>query len=319
MFKVPFEMIICEPTKNCRIDYGDIEELALSILENGQRNPIRATRVGGNSEETLRYILRDGFRRYCAVQYIRDVLKKDFPEMLVLGTGVKYSESDALYEQIISNQGKPLNMLEEGNAYVALKTNGNKEAAIAKKVGKSVQHIYNCLTLADLSFELKQFIIRGQVKPTLMLELCKQYPDSAELAQIITTRLEDKVERTDTKQSVLPFEVTDGKIDVESQYDIPAKNCKLTAKDFQSTEEDVDKDAKEKKEKDYSFLDTDPIPPVPTKNEVEPHDRPMVILETLRNVLINDEVTTPSALIFIKIVEMAKEGATTDAMLELFI
>lgn len=238
IYKVPFELIIFEPNKNGRIDYGNIEGLALSILENGQKQPIYATKIG-NTPETVRYVLRDGFRRYKAVEFIRNILQKPFPTMLVITTERNYTEIDGLFEQIVSNDSKPFNMLEEGNVYKALSSQGEIESTIAKRVGKSYQHIKNCLILAELPPSIKAYIIGEHISCTLMLQLAREYVDYDELEQIIKQRLSVKENETTKTQTSLPLS-GDGTIDTESEYNLPAppeKKCKLTKKDFEFDEE----------------------------------------------------------------------------------
>lgn len=254
IFKVPFEKIICEPTKNGRIDYGDIEGLALSILENGQKQPIHATKTG-NTPETLRFILRDGFRRYAAIKYIREELKQDFPYILVMGTGRNYTEIDGLFEQIVSNDGKPFNMLEEGNVYKALTSQGEIESTIAKRIGKSPQHVKNCLLLAELPANLKEYIINDHISCTFMLQLAREHVDYEELETIIQERLSEKEAATSKNQTAIPFETGDGTIDTESEYDLPPKperKCKLTKKDFE-----FDDESKPENENDNQSGDND--------------------------------------------------------------
>jgi ParB/RepB/Spo0J family partition protein len=253
IYKVPFELIIFEPNKNGRIDYGDIEGLALSILENGQKQPIYATKIG-NTPETVRYVLRDGFRRYKAVEYIRNILQEPFPTMLVITTERNYTEIDGLFEQIVSNDSKPFNMLEEGNVYRALSSQGAIESTIAKRVGKSYQHIKNCLILAELPPSIKAYIISEQISCTLMLQLAREYVDYEELEQIIKQRLSVKEIETTKPQTSLPFS-GDGTIDTESEYNLPAppeKKCKLTKKDFEFNENNSDSDTQPKEKESYS-------------------------------------------------------------------
>jgi ParB/RepB/Spo0J family partition protein len=253
IYKVPFELIIFEPNKNGRIDYGDIEGLALSILENGQKQPIYATKIG-NTPETVRYVLRDGFRRYKAVEYIRNILQEPFPTMLVITTERNYTEIDGLFEQIVSNDSKPFNMLEEGNVYRALSSQGAIESTIAKRVGKSYQHIKNCLILAELPPSIKAYIISEQISCTLMLQLAREYVDYDELEQIIKQRLSVKEIETTKPQTSLPFS-GDGTIDTESEYNLPAppeKKCKLTKKDFEFNENNSDSDTQPKEKESYS-------------------------------------------------------------------
>lgn len=316
IFKVPFELIYFDQTKNGRIDYGNIEELALSILENGQKQPIRATRKDDM------FILRDGFRRYLAVRHIREVLKKDFPNMLVITTGRQYTEVDGFYEQIISNEALPFNMLEEGNVYTALVKEGEKQQAIAKKVGKSAMHISNCLALAALPKELKDFIIQDIVKPTLMLTLIKEYEDYDELVEVIKNREQEKFEKTDKKQTALPFDPNTGEIDTDKAYDLPKKECKLTKKDFKLDKATEIDDTNEEENYDNKGRE---ISPVTAKSKGsgddirgEFVDNPIVKLTTINNMLISKNIVNEKVKFFTQVLEMLANDATPEEIVELF-
>lgn len=74
---VPFEEIHADLSFNSRTDYDDIEGLKESIMGSGLLQPIGVTPIKGASEGTEKYHLVYGFRRYKAMQMIREELGDD--------------------------------------------------------------------------------------------------------------------------------------------------------------------------------------------------------------------------------------------------
>lgn len=74
---VPFEDINADLSFNSRTDYDDIESLKESIMGSGLLQPIGVTPVKGATEGGEKYHLVYGFRRYKAIQLIRDELGED--------------------------------------------------------------------------------------------------------------------------------------------------------------------------------------------------------------------------------------------------
>ena len=171
--------IIIEDNFNVRSDYGDIDELAKSIVEVGQLEPIMVAKQRG----TEQYILTDGHRRMKAIlkaieqghsiQYVK----------AIIATG---NMEDRIFAMVITGIGKkPLNNLEEGEAYKRLKAYGYENKDIAAKVGKSLQHIYNMLKLADTPQQVKKYIINGDISGNTVVSLLKDVKTAEDLLRVV--------------------------------------------------------------------------------------------------------------------------------------
>jgi ParB/RepB/Spo0J family partition protein len=79
IIQVPFESIVADADFNCRKDYIEIEELKQSIYDQGLLQPVGVT-VRGN--DTDRYFLVYGFRRYYALKKLREEHGPDFYAVL---------------------------------------------------------------------------------------------------------------------------------------------------------------------------------------------------------------------------------------------
>lgn len=138
---------------NPRIDFEgpDMEDLKNSIIENGVKLPLTLTKIG----EDL--CVRDGERRLRAtMQAISE--GHDIQTVPAIFTRPNISDVEALTLTLISNDGKPLNPVEEAEAYQRLRSWGLPVADIARKIGKSPVHVYKRIILVDASPELKQEI-----------------------------------------------------------------------------------------------------------------------------------------------------------------
>ncbi len=100
VFKVDPRCISVDPEFNVREDFGDIEELMMSILKDGVKQPLRGRRT------TDGFILTDGHRRFKAIQTALAAghlipLVPIFPEHR------SYSEEQRVADMVILNSGKP--------------------------------------------------------------------------------------------------------------------------------------------------------------------------------------------------------------------
>ena len=167
MFMVDPQNIIIEDGFNVRTDYGDIEGLMRSIVENGLLEPITVSKVRNEDK----YILTDGHRRMKAIMlgiergekipYVKAITSSSNPE-------------DRLFAMVITGvDKKPLNNLEEGEAYKRLIAFEYSVKDIAHRIGKSNQHVYNMLKLADLPKAVKNHIVKGSISGGLVLTILK--------------------------------------------------------------------------------------------------------------------------------------------------
>ena len=167
MLQLPFSQIEIEIGFNVRFDYGDIDELANSIAENGVLVPLRGYKIRGED----RYIITDGHRRYAAVKRLED-RDEEYSRILIpfLVESTKQTEEDRIAGMWVFNSGKPLSILEKAFVVERLLDRGWTISDIAKKVGKSVTHIRDCKILCEAGVDLHNLIIEGKVAGTTVLE-----------------------------------------------------------------------------------------------------------------------------------------------------
>jgi len=77
MLTVPFEAIHADIDFNCRKDYTDIDVLKQSILDDGLLQPVGVALKTATDDESPKYFLVYGFRRYMALTKIREELGLD--------------------------------------------------------------------------------------------------------------------------------------------------------------------------------------------------------------------------------------------------
>jgi ParB/RepB/Spo0J family partition protein len=172
---------------NVRQDYGDIEELAQSIKENGIRNPLRGYKEKGE------YYLTDGHRRLQAV-------------MLLVATGAEIrvpfiteknpSEEKRIIDMYICNDGKKLTPLEEAEIVTRLQNLGMTSKEVAAKLGCTEAHICNMRAIADLPTKLKNRIKGNEISSTLVLSIVRG--NKAMSIEQITAKVENVLEKAKT-------------------------------------------------------------------------------------------------------------------------
>lgn len=166
--KSKYENIRVRHGFNERDDWGDIEALATSILEEGQLLPLF---VEMNKQGEC-YLI-DGERRYKAIGWLRGqghVYEQ--VDIIIVPKGLTDTER-LLMMLNLNNGGKPHTELEEGRIYRRLINLGMSAALIAKKSGVSEMIVSNRLRVDSLSDEEKRSISAGEISYTAALALAK--------------------------------------------------------------------------------------------------------------------------------------------------
>jgi ParB/RepB/Spo0J family partition protein len=173
------KLIRIEKGFNTRFDYGDLDELTLSIIENGVRVPLRGYKEGNF------YIINDGHRRFLAVNR---ALKQgiDIARVPFLSEKKKSLE-ERIFDIILFNDGKSLTPLELGETYRKLITYGYNYSEIAKKIGRTSKHISDMVSVAESSKELKELIKDGGISASLVAEVKSKVKNDIEAEEIIRT------------------------------------------------------------------------------------------------------------------------------------
>lgn len=164
---------------NTRTDYGDIDELKFSILENGVRVPLRGYKEGDF------YFITDGHRRLQAI--MKAIGEGNDIARIPFLTERKRSLEERIFDIILSNDGKQLSPLELGETYKKLMQFGFKYTEIAKKIGKTVKHVSDMVSVAESSKEVKEIIKDGGISATLVAEVKAKTNSVEEAEEIIKT------------------------------------------------------------------------------------------------------------------------------------
>lgn len=183
---VPIENIVVNEEKNNkRVDYGDIEELANSILNSGLKNPILVKKIRGEEN----YELMHGHRRFRA---IRSLIERgeEFPRVRAFIAPKDYNEDDVLLDMIVMNDGKPLNNYEQGLVYVLLGNRGFSPKEISQRVGKSIPHIHNCTKMAKLPKSIQNEIATGNLSGLTATEIYENSSSEEEAVAIVKDSVE---------------------------------------------------------------------------------------------------------------------------------
>jgi ParB/RepB/Spo0J family partition protein len=188
ILKVPFTHLTIDEGVNIREDMGDVKSLSESIRENGVIEPMR-----GWVDETGWYHITNGHRRYAALQILAD---DGITEMYVpfILQQKNTSPEQTVVEMFISNDGKPLNLVEQAIGVKRLTDYGWDVAAIAKKLAKSVTQIENLLKLEAAPAKFKKLIKKGIISATYAIELLKTNGVDAFLASDKLKQVEDAEE-----------------------------------------------------------------------------------------------------------------------------
>lgn len=182
--------LVVEDGFNVRYDYGDIDELAQSIIENGVKVPLRGVKNRGTDQ----YIITDGHRRFKAVQRAIELGATDLLVPFIPDErGI--SEEKRVLGMVVYNDGKRLTLLEEALVYDRLLSYGLTQAEIARKVGKSPTHISNCILLANAPTVVKNQIKEGNVSASFVIEELKKKSGNkvAEMVQETSKEVGGKV------------------------------------------------------------------------------------------------------------------------------
>ncbi len=193
IFFMELEDVKIDKGFNQRFDYGDLESLANSIMENGVLQPIHVFK----KEKDKTYYVLDGHRRFKACKIAKE---RGWTGLIpVLKTGnTTPTEAERTLAIITHNGGKPLNLLEEGMVYRKLLDLGMNNSEISRKVGKSVTHIISCAKLFDLKGGLVDKIKSGVVTATMVIDALKDYSED-ELDDLLEEKSNEGLEKITLK------------------------------------------------------------------------------------------------------------------------
>lgn len=173
-----------------------IDMLAQSIAEIGVRKPIEVKLEDG------KMIVKDGHCRTRAAMRAIEHYGAELKAVPVISVDRYANDADLILNQVISNTGKPLTVLEEARVYKKLIDMGWEQVNIAKKVGKSQGRISQILDLLTMPSAVQALVAAGSVSASLASKTVKQ----SESPQVATAALTQAVEnaKADGRDRVKP-------------------------------------------------------------------------------------------------------------------
>lgn len=188
--------IIADESFNRREDYGDIDELALSIVEHGVKVPLRGRRGENNT-----FSLTDGFRRMRAV-LVAIERGAEIARVPFILEPKGYKDSDRLVDMFTLNNGKQLTAIEQGRLFADLERKFNfTRKEIAKKTGKFESYISNMIALVDSASDgVKELINQGKISATTVAQIVVKEKDTEKVDEIVANAVE-KAEKAGKKKA----------------------------------------------------------------------------------------------------------------------
>lgn len=162
IFKIDPRNIVVKEGFNSRCNFGDLDELARQIKEQGVLNPISVQPFKDeNGEEKYRLI--DGERRYRAVMKLIDE-GAEIARVPALFLSKSCTEEELLIQQALRNEGKNFNEYEWGLLAKKLMDRcGLTKSEIATKLGKNPGMVTYWLQLLEMKPELQALIRDGVI------------------------------------------------------------------------------------------------------------------------------------------------------------
>ena len=164
IIEVDPKLITLKEGFNVRHDYGDIEELMKSIIENGLKTPLRG------HEEEGKFILTDGHRRYMAIS---KAIEKGNPikkvPFIIEEKG--YSDELRTLDLIICNDGKPLTMLEQSEVIGRLLRFKWNVKDVVQKTGKARGYIENLILLTKAPVAVQNYMKEEKISAHAVIQI----------------------------------------------------------------------------------------------------------------------------------------------------
>lgn len=176
-----------KPNFNLRIDYGDIDELARSIKENGVRTALK----GHYDKIEDKYLITSGHRRLKALQKLA---KEGFEIPVPILSDARDSDENRILSMITDNSGKRFNPVEEAEVISRLVSQFNySDDQIRIKTGFTKVYVCNLKLLSKAPKKLKDLIINNTVSATLAMKVLREEKDYEKAQEIIEKTIVSKV------------------------------------------------------------------------------------------------------------------------------
>ena len=148
-----------------------IENLTETILNGGYIPPI-VVRTDG----TGNILLVDG---HCRTRAALQAIERGATGLMLSAVNFKGSDADRVELMLRSGEGLKFTPLEVAKGYLRLQRMGLTTADIAKRVGKTANHINQYLNLATANVDVQQMVERGEVAANVAIETVQKHGENA--------------------------------------------------------------------------------------------------------------------------------------------
>lgn len=211
ILKIALDKIQIREGFNVRQDYGDVESLALSILENGQTLPGRVDILADGS-----FLLTDGHRRFKALSMLVE-MGHDEPMFKAILNTSRTTEEQRILQMFTTQDSQHLSPHEVAELIKRLINLGYSQIDVAKKIGKTPGYVSQMLSYANESPLIKEHVKNGNISVSTAIKLQKDIPKQSERIEAIEKAVSTKKEKSSAPVSVK--EVTGNKNVIISKQD----------------------------------------------------------------------------------------------------
>lgn len=185
IMKVDPQNLILRDDFNVRRDMGDLNALMQSILSSGLQVPIKAKKVAGTDQ----YEVVDGHRRMSAISM---AIEQGHEVLYVDVMTFSGNDEEQVMSMLVTGTGqKPLTEIEQAEAIKRLTGFGHRVEDIAKKMGKSLPHVYYLVKLSNLPTKVKNLIAEGYISGLAVMEIIEGEPNEELQIAMIEMAIED--------------------------------------------------------------------------------------------------------------------------------
>ncbi len=207
-YLIPFDQIVANDEENVRDDYGDLDGEDLESISEG----IKLPRVGYINEETGKFHVCDGFRRFKKYSRLveRGVIE---PGRLPCKIDMSCTTPQGRLELALDlSSGKTLTLVEQGKGYLRLRDEfGLSIDEIASKRGKSKQHINNCIQLVtQTDDDVLEMVSKGEISATTVIETYQATQDPEQAKTVISEAVDLAKKRGKKKATAKDVEAVKG-------------------------------------------------------------------------------------------------------------
>ncbi len=190
---------------NPRNDYGDLEELAADILQNGVVTPLRGFRLKDKTEHE--WEITAGHRRLAACMLLVERGHVIRVKIVSIGDAKNITDETILMEHFTTNSGKPFTPVEQAETIRRLIALNWKTKDIATRMGKSMRFVQNMANFASAPKRIRDLVEKGVISYTLVLNIFKDCADYNEAIAKIEAALgfaktEKKTEKPDDDSDI---------------------------------------------------------------------------------------------------------------------